>query len=72
MVARQSPGTWATLSGELEGMGWQNLGKLQQQHEEEDVAWPTGLCFSLLDLLKSLILRKVLMWKMTTTCSSRQ
>lgn len=50
MVARQPPGTWATLSEELEGMGWQNLGKLQQQHGEEDVAGPTG--FSLLDLLK--------------------
>lgn len=39
--------------------GWQNLGKLQQQHGEEGVACPTGLCFGALDLLKSLILRKV-------------
>lgn len=53
-VVSRSPGAWATLQEGFEGTGWQSPGKLEQQRQGEEAAWPTGSCFGLLDLLESL------------------
>lgn len=59
VLVSQSSGAWATVQEGFEGMSWQNPVKLEQHHQEEVAAWPTGWCFGLLDLLESLIFWEV-------------
>lgn len=49
-VAGWSPGAGATIQEGFEGTGWQSPGKLEQQSQGEEAAWPMGLCLGLLDL----------------------